>query len=794
MPGEFTASDRQLSPYFIQSADAREINRALEAEAIASDSHPVLWEYWLIVQRRQSLVIALVVLTLTITGLVVFTMTPVYTAESTVLIERQAPQVLDMKGLTTDAQEGGDPTDYYKTQYELLQSRGLAEQVIRSMGLTQNPVFTEATKGGWLTRAIAGLKSLPQGRDNTYQNSISEDDAAVDPAITDAYLRRLTIRPRIGTRLVVVGFSTPNPVLSAELANAHVNAYILRGMELHAQAGEKAGHFLESKLAELKNRVEKSEAALNSYRKSRGIVAFSLNDKGKLVSMRLDDLDKALTASETARIGYEAEVLQINRRDYDSLPEVVDNLLIHSLRQQLVQTEAEHASMANRFTSDYPPLAQLEAKLEDTRRRLQAEDARIVAAVTSRYHAALERERELRDAEKAETARAMAMNDSSLQDTILAREVDTSRQLYKSVLGRMREIGVESEVRLSNISIVDEAEAPRWPSAPKKLISMFLAGVLGALAGVGSAFFLDYIDQTLKSSDEAERYLGLPSLGVIPDFRVNGLLNHQGNAYSSYGAARRFAHSSPGSRNAELVIVDNPFSVASEAYRTIRTGVLLSRAADPPKIILITSASPREGKTVTAVNMALALSRLGGRILLIDADLRRPRCHEVLGCANGPGLTEILTSHRDPESLIHGTAEDLDFLSAGSIPPNPAELLGSQKMRDTVCHIAAQYDHVIFDSAPLLPVTDTILLSRAVDGVVVVVGAASLKQLVSAGCTRLRRSGAKVLGIVLNRVDVQRNPRYKPYGYYSNGYYSNNGTSLPRSEQTESDTNGQLRL
>lgn len=793
MRGEFRDLDRQLSPYFIRE-DLPDIgNRSIEPAAIASDTHPALWDYWLIIRKHQSLVIALLVLTFAITGLVVFTMTPIYTAESTVLIERQAPRVLEMKGLTNEDQEGADQSDYYKTQYEILQSRSLAAQVIRSMGLAQNPMFTGDSKGGPLTRTIAQLRTLLwSGPDKSYRDTGPEGEIPIDPGLIDTYLRRLTIRPRVGTRLVVVGFSTPDPALSAQIANAHVNTYILRGMELHAQAGEEAEHFLESKITELKNRVEKSEAALNSYRKSRGIVAFSLNDKGKLVSMRLSDLDKALTAAETSRISYEAEVLQINNRNYDLLPEVVDNPLIHSLREQLVQLEAEHASIANRFLPGYPPLAQLEAKLAETRKRLQAENTRIVAAVMSRYHAALERERELRDAEKAETTRAMAMNDSSLQDTILAREVDTSRQLYKSVLERMREISVESEVRLSNISIVDKAEAPRWPSAPRKLMSMFLAGVLGLLAGVGSAFFLDHIDQSLKSVEEAERYLGLPGLGVIPDFSRDGSRNHQDDAYASRDAAGRHANRSIERRNAELVISGNPFSVASEAYRTIRTSVMLSRAGDSPKTILITSASPQEGKTVTAINIALAFSRLGGRILLIDADLRRPRCHEVLSCANGPGLTEILTSHRDPESLIRTAAKDLYFLSAGSIPPNPAELLGSERMRETVCHIAGQYDHVIIDSAPLLPVTDTILLSRAVNGVLVVVGPASPKQSVSAGCTRLARAGAKILGVVLNRVDVQHNPRHSSYGYYSNNYYSNNGTSLAGSQNPDSDANGEL--
>jgi capsular exopolysaccharide synthesis family protein len=320
---------------------------------------------------------------------------------------------------------------------------------------------------------------------------------------------------------------------------------------------------------------------------------------------------------------------------------------------------------------------------------------------------------------------------------------------------------------------VDKAETPQRPSAPRKLLSIFLAGMLGLFGGVGLAFLLEYMDQTLKSPEAAERYLRLPSLGVIPDFSKNGSAAYHANGYISRGGARRQINGSAGSIHKDLVISDNPFSAASEAYRAVRTGTLLSRAGEPPKTILITSASPREGKTVTAVNVALAFARLGGRTVLIDADLRRPRCQEVLGYPNGPGLTEVLTGPRDLERLIHVTgAGGLHFLKVGSIPPNPAELLGSPRMRDIIRDLAAQYDHVIFDSAPVLPVTDTILLSRFVDGVVIVVGAKSPKQSVRVGCTRLARAGAKIFGVVLNCVDVQRNPSYHNYGdYSSNGYH-----------------------
>ena len=388
-----------------------------------------------------------------------------------------------MKALTNDDEQGADQSDYYKTQYAILRSRSLAAEVISNTGLARNPLFTgDSASDGFLTAVIKQVKGFLEGNAaHSLDNESSEDEMGVAPALIDSYLAHLTIQPQVGTRLVVIGFSTLEPELSARIVNAHVDAYIRRGMELHAQAGEEAVHFLEGKLAELKDRVEKSEAALNSYRKSRGIVAFSLDDGGKLRSMRLEALDKAFTGAETALIGLEAEVQQINKQDYDSLPQVVDSPLIHSLSEQFAKLEAEHASMAEQFMPDYPPLAQLEAQIAETRRRREGEEARIAAAIESRYRAALAREQNLRDAEHKETLSAMAMNDSSLQDTILVREVDTSRQLYKSVFERVREISVESQVRLSNVSVVDKAEPPRWPSAPRKLMSMFLAGVLSLL-------------------------------------------------------------------------------------------------------------------------------------------------------------------------------------------------------------------------------------------------------------------------------------------------------------------------
>jgi capsular exopolysaccharide synthesis family protein len=449
--------------------------------------------------------------------------------------------------------------------------------------------------------------------------------------------------------------------------------------------------------------------------------------------------------------------------------------------------------MANQYTPDYPDVAQLHAQVLEVQRREQQEINRVVSSIKSKYQSALDRETQIRKQLESEKAYVMSLNDASLHDAVLSREVETNRTLYKSVLERIKVLGMSSESQVTNVSVVDAASVPTEPSSPKKWLSLVLSGFLALMIGVGVAFALERSDTSLKGADEVQQYLRLPNLATVLRFsneRELGLIekaliqlpNFSANSNDKYTNAVRRLASGPDPDQCPLANHDengivhydengtahSPSLLASagEAYRAIRTSLMLSRPESPPKSIVFTSAISGEGKTVTVTNTAIAFARMVDRVLLIDADLRRARCHELLNREPNPGLTEVLTGQCELIDAIQPTAvKGLFLLSAGANPPNPSELLGSKKMREVLATAELAYGHVMIDSAPILPVSDTLVLSTFVDGVVVVAGSQTARKLVRDACYRMFHISAKILGVVLNNVDADQQ-RYHASYYY----------------------------
>jgi capsular exopolysaccharide synthesis family protein len=779
---------QELSPYFInRAAPEAATNFSTSARGFDQDE-PNLREYARVIAKHWRFIVTLVICTLALASLVVFLMTPTYTAMSTVLIEPQAPQVLDTRELET--QESGEVAEdsYYGTQYKILQSRSLAARVVRELNLQNEPFLRAEETEASETRSPAKEALSKNSKDPIVHDEDPEAGTlGVKSRVIDAYLKHLTIRPDPGTRLVTVAFGTPDPALSARIVNAHVRAYIERGTELHAEASESAVKYLQTKLTELQARVEKSEAELNAYRRQRGIVADSSDDNNKVVMGRLIDLNKALTEAETQRITLDAEAHLISTRNYEALPAVANDALIQNLRQQQARIQAEYASMADQYKPSYPPLAELAAKLKQTQVRLDQEVHRVAKGVELSYEADVERVKELNDKIDQEKNRALALNDASLQDAILSRAVDTNQKLYKNVLERMTQMGMAAGVSASNVSVLDSATPPLYSSSPKTLLTLASCGVLALLIGISSACFLERFDQTFKDPDEIEGYVGVPNLAMVPDFRklnrpAYGSKTYLVNRFASTQLVSRFASAQLMSRSASaqpkssstdiVADQDNGFSATIEAYRALRLSLISSRAGEPPKVILITSATPREGKTVTAINTAIAFAQMGSRVLLIDADLRNSRCHKLLAMANHEGLTEILTGQRRLDELIRPTSIDgLGCITAGSTPPNPGRLLGSQIMKDLLLHMKGSYDCILIDSAPVMPVADTLHMMTMVDCVLLVVGPHIPKQRVRAVCSRLNQIHAPLLGVVLNQVDITTHRSASDY-YYPHFYKS----------------------
>ena len=507
------------------------------------------------------------------------------------------------------------------------------------------------------------------------QASREDDFQGIKPEIVDAYQGMLDVEPVQRTRLVKIAFNSPDPEFSALAANAHADAYIRQGLMLRSQANQEAQKFLEEKLGELKIRVEEAEASLNVYRREKGII--SLDDKENIVVERLADLNKRLTEAEAERIGLEAHVRLIRKRDYDSLPAVIGSPLVSALKTQLTTLQGEYANLSAQFKEGYPRVAKVKASLEETQLRLQQEIRKIVAGIESAYLAASGKEQELRAKMEEQKAATLQLKDASVGYAVLAREADANRQLYNSVLERMKEVGVAAQLRASNIYVIDKAETPIMPSTPKKKLILALAALLGLMGGLGLALLFEHLDDTIKTREDAERYLALPSLGLVPSFPGSDRRFLERVAVIRRGAAHQHANGANGSVNGHGFYPYDPdekrgvsfesLGVVNEAYRTLRTGILLSQAEQPPKTVLFTSAVHGEGKTATVVNSAVSFARTGARVLLIDADLRRPACHQILGMRRGLGIAELLSGQIKPNWAIQPThVDNLFFVSSGS--------------------------------------------------------------------------------------------------------------------------------
>jgi polysaccharide biosynthesis transport protein len=734
---------RELAPSYNRPLAARPEQEAeIFAEVVSEDEEFHLRDHWRVVRKHRWRILCTFFGTVLIVGAAIYTKAPIYKATATLLIERQAPQMLDIHTFLAPEPVGPDEYDYYQTQFEILKSPSLAAKVIREERLEKQTWFAGADR------------KAPR---SNFQN-LGENARGPGPRLIDAYLRSLEIEPVPRTRLVKVSFSTPDPDLSARVANAHAEAYINQGVELHLQATKAAQSYLDDKLSELRERVKKSEAALNSYGRDEGII--SLNDKENIVVERLADLNKRVTEAEADRIGLEAQASLIHNRDYNSLPAVINSTLIQTLKSQLARDEEEYASLSSQFTSHYSRMAELEAQLDETRRRLKDEIQKVVEGIQSAYLAAQAKEGELRAKMEEQKTAAFGLKDAAVKYAILKREVNTNQQLYDSVLQRIKEIGVATEGQISNVSVIDQAVPPLRPSKPNKRFDLGLSGLAGLMGGLGLAFIFEYFDSTLKTPKEVERYLRLANLAVIPDFAtIDDERNYTRDALMLASHTKL-----PAAPKATILSRDRHLMLVTEAYRILHTNLLLSRAGEPPKTILFTSSAQGEGKTFTTLNTAVTFTEMGARVLVIDADLRHSSCHRVLSTTNGLGLTEVLTGQRDLPEMIRSLPNPFLFLlSSGSHPPNPVAILGSKKMRDILAGLRVEYDYILIDAPPVMPVADAILLSAMVDGVVLVVNSQQTPNyVVKDARARLSRARAKLLGVVLNQVDM-RNGDYAHY-------------------------------
>ncbi len=744
--------------------------RSLERLRVPPTVHPETLEmaesanllaYWRVLRKRRWTILTIVFVLFTIVLLGTLKQKPIYEAKALLEIEKEHPNLVSLHDLF-ELESVSDT--YLETQYKILRSDSLARRVIGQLHLDQleefNPGVTRRVKQGQ-----AGTASEQEGDRKGVQAALARfhDGLAVDP------VKR--------SRLVDIRFESQDPALAARIVNALASNHIEQSLEVRWDATQKTSEWLSQQLLQMKGRLEKSENELQAYARENGLL-FLESDKGipeNIVNERLRQLQEELTKAQATRYDKESLYRLVQASDYGSLPGVADNRMVQDLTVRLAELQREQAQVAATFTPDYPKARQIQNQVSEIEAVLDRERKRAAQRIINDYEAAVRREQLVRQAFDEQQKQANLIANRSVQYNILKREVETNKQLYEGLLQRLKEAGVSAGLKTSNIRIVDAAEPPRKPARPNLLLNLALAVMMGLGLGVGAAFLQEHMDNTLKLPEDVERFLGLPALALIPS--AESLNGHRRGVYGQNGSQAKRLGEGDGNMvpTAGWYRIDSngrDHSALAEAFRSLRTSVLLSTADQPPRTLLVTSSQPSEGKTTVSINLSISLAQLGQRVLLIDGDMRRPSIHKALQVENTLGLVSYLTGQQDwREAVQPAGLGTLDVLVCGPVPPNPAELLSSERMRTLLAETRREYQFVVVDSPPLLNVADSRVLATLVAGVILVVkGGATPRELAKRALVNTRDVGANLIGVVLNNLDVRAGDDYY-YRYYHYDYY-----------------------
>ena len=731
----------------------RPIGSALYNVLPAQES--MLREYIRVLIKRKWMVLSVVAGIFMAVAVASLRQTPIYEASGQIVVNRGDSNLITFK----DSQPVMDYYDQAEldTEVRILQSDLMALQVIRQLNLDKRPEF--------------GGHSDPK-QSNLVADPLQSDSGHIS-GLLSRFKGSLHVNLIPNTRIMEIHYTSTDPQLAAGIVNTLASTYVEQNFKTKFESTMQASDWLSKQLVDLQMKVETSQEKLVRYQKEHEILG--TDEKQNIITEKLDELNKEMTQAESDRMEKEAVYRETQSADPLAVAAAIGSdtsqntsgltsALLERLHDQQAAIQIQVAELSTQFGPAYPKVQQLQNQLKEIDHQLQLETSKAVDRLKGRYLAALQRENMLRVSFEKQKQEANKLNESAIEYSLLKRDLDSNRTLYEGLLEKLKEAGVTAGLRSNNFRIIDAARVPTSPSEPNIPRNLSFALVLGLISGVGLAFVLENMDNTVRTPEQAQAISALPSLGMIP-------LGSKSTSGALGPTGKRLALTAS-NEAVELVTQTRPQSQMAESYRALRTSLLLSNLGAPPKIIMVTSARPQEGKTTTSINTAIVLAQKGIRVLLIDADLRRPSVHKTLGMGPRSGLSNVLTGSATlPQTITPSTIlPNLFVLPAGTPPPNPAELLASSIMRDLLADLREMYDHIVIDTPPTLSVTDAVVLSPSADATILVIRSGqTTKPALRRARDVLVQVNAHVAGVLLNAVDL-RSPDYYYYYEYQGKY------------------------
>jgi capsular exopolysaccharide synthesis family protein len=680
--------------------------------------------------------------------------TPIYRATASLQLEKTSLQVVQQGGVNAPGEYNAGE-DFQRTQIELLKSRALAERVVSQLGLLESDEFARL----WPQSTWDTVKRLVRGREEAPAASPASAKSGAPVAsdkltnLANSFRGGLSVEPINGSELVRVNYDSPDPNFSQRAANAYAEAFVAQNLERRFDSNSYAKGYLEDRLQELKLKLEDSEKKLVAFAQKENIVSAGDESGANLTAQNLASLNAAYAKAKEERIRAESRWRQAPSLRGGGLQLSAGNEpMIKTLQESRAKLQLEYSQKLRLYKPDYPEMQQLKSQIDEINQQISGEEGNIRSGIQAEYQSALQQEQMLAEQLKASKSEVLDLQNRSIQYNIFKREVDTNRQLYDALLQRYKEIGVAGGVSANNISLVDRAQ-PGWKFSPNLQRNLLMAGVLGLLLGALLAFAFEYLDDTVKRPEDLEKLLRLPLLGSIPIVRP------------------------PATPATALQDLRSAFS---ESYRSLRTALQFSTDQGAPRSLLVTSATPGEGKSTTAYVLGQYYAQLGKRVLIVDCDLRNPSLHRIIGVANEQGLSNYLSGAAKPTDLIKPTSvEGLMYMPTGPLPPNPAELLMGSKMVSLLTVASEKFDMLILDGPPIMGLADAPILSNLAKATLMVVRAGSTRIAVAKdSIRRLQAARAHIVGGVLTQYSPERSGAGYGYGGYNYYSYGGQGTKL----------------